>query len=135
VLTLDAFEAALSEAYDKKAPNALAEHAYRLSQAFSKFYAACPIMTAAPAVARAALTLATATLRQLELALDLLGIATPGADVGRTRWIAGARTRKTLSRWLMLRISRTRPSGQVTTIRRASCWAQAAPAGRRRRSP
>ena len=33
VLTLDAFESALTEAYDKKAPNAVAEHAYRLSQA------------------------------------------------------------------------------------------------------
>ena len=71
------FEGALAEAYDKKAPNALAEHAYRLSQAFSKFYAACPIMMSEPAVRASRLTLATATLRQLELALDLLGIATP----------------------------------------------------------
>jgi len=77
VLTLDAFDGALIEAYDKKAPNALAEHAYRLSQAFSKFYAACPIMTAAPDVRASRLTLAGATLRQLEQALDLLGIATP----------------------------------------------------------
>jgi arginyl-tRNA synthetase len=77
VLTLDAFESALAEAYDKKAPNALAEHAYRLSQAFSKFYAACPIMTAAPDVRASRLTLAKATLDQLELALDLLGISTP----------------------------------------------------------
>ncbi|WP_068876130.1 MULTISPECIES: arginine--tRNA ligase [unclassified Phenylobacterium] len=77
VLTLDAFDAALTEGYDKKAPNALAEHAYRLSQAFSKFYAACPIMLSEPAVKASRLTLAGATLRQLELALDLLGIATP----------------------------------------------------------
>ncbi|WP_337188271.1 arginine--tRNA ligase [Phenylobacterium sp.] len=77
VLTLDAFDGALAEAYDKKAPNALAEHAYRLSQAFSKFYAACPIMSAEPALRASRLTLAGAALRQLELALDLLGIATP----------------------------------------------------------
>jgi len=77
VLTLDAFDAALTEAYDKKAPNALAEHAYRLSQAFSKFYAACPIMQSEPAIRASRLTLASAALRQLELALDLLGIATP----------------------------------------------------------
>jgi arginyl-tRNA synthetase len=77
VLTLDAFESALAEAYDKKAPNAVAEHAYRLSQAFSKFYAACPILAAAPAVRASRLTLAGATLHQLELALDVLGIATP----------------------------------------------------------
>ena len=77
VLTLDAFDAALTEAYDKKAPNALAEHAYRLSQAFSKFYAACPILSAAPDVRASRLTLAATALKQLELALDLLGIATP----------------------------------------------------------
>lgn len=77
VLTLDAFDAALAEAYDKKAPNALAEHAYRLSQAFSKFYAACPIMTSAPPLRASRLTLAAATLKQLDLALDLLGVETP----------------------------------------------------------
>ena len=77
VLTLDAFEAALAEAYDKKAPNALAEHAFRLSQAFAKFYAACPILSAEPAIKASRLTLAGATLRQLERTLDLLGIETP----------------------------------------------------------
>jgi len=76
-LTLDAFEAALAEAYDRYAPNAVAEHAYRLSQSFSKFYAACPILQAEPAVRASRLTLAQATLRQLEQALDLLGISVP----------------------------------------------------------
>jgi arginyl-tRNA synthetase len=76
-LTLDAFDSALVEAYDKKAPNAVAEHAYRLSQSFSKFYAACPILQAQPAVRASRLTLAQATLRQLELALDILGVAVP----------------------------------------------------------
>jgi arginyl-tRNA synthetase len=77
VLTLDAFEAALAEAYERYAPNAVAEHAYRLSQAFSKFYAACPILQAEPRVRASRLTLAQATLKQLELALDLLGIGVP----------------------------------------------------------
>ena len=77
ILTLDAFDSALTEAYDRYAPNALAEHTYRLSQAFSKFYAACPILQAEPAVRASRLTLATAALTQLELALDLLGIAVP----------------------------------------------------------
>jgi arginyl-tRNA synthetase len=77
VLTLDAFDAALTEAYDRYAPNALAEHAYRLSQAFSKFYAACPILQAEPAVRASRLTLATAALAQLEQALDLLGVSVP----------------------------------------------------------
>ena len=77
VLTLDAFDSALTEAYDKKAPHALAEHAYRLSQAFSKFYAACPMLSAEPAIRSSRLTLAATTLSQLELTLDLLGISVP----------------------------------------------------------
>ena len=76
-LTLDAFEAALAEAYDRYAPNAVAEHAYRLSQSFSKFYAACPILQAEPNVRASRLTLARASLAQLELALDVLGISVP----------------------------------------------------------
>jgi arginyl-tRNA synthetase len=76
-LTLDAFDAALTEAYDKKAPNAVAEHAYRLSQSFSKFYAACPILQAQAAVRASRLTLAQAALAQLELALRVLGIEVP----------------------------------------------------------
>jgi len=77
VLALDAFEHALAEAYDKKAPHFLAEHAYRLAGSFSKFYAACPILSAPADVRASRLALATASLAQLELALDLLGIATP----------------------------------------------------------
>ena len=77
VLTLDAFETALVEAYDRFAPNAVAEHAYRLSQAFSKFYAACPILQAEPATRASRLALAQATLAQLETALDVLGVAVP----------------------------------------------------------
>ncbi len=77
VLTLDAFETALTEAYDKKAPNAVAEHAYRLSQAFSKFYAACPILQAEPATRASRLALAETTLAQLERALGVLGITVP----------------------------------------------------------
>lgn len=77
-LLLDAFNDALVEADERRAPNALADHAYRLAQAFSKFYAACPVMAANGAGVRSSrLALAAVTLRQLELALDLLGIATP----------------------------------------------------------
>lgn len=78
VLTLDAFNTAVAEAYDKKAPNFIAEHAYRLAQAFSKFYAACPVLVAKDAATKASrLTLSATALRQLEMALDLLGIETP----------------------------------------------------------
>jgi len=77
-LALDAFEAALAEAYARRAPNLIAEHAYRLAQTFSKFYAACPILVAADAKSRASrLGLAKATLDQLDSALRLLGIETP----------------------------------------------------------
>jgi arginyl-tRNA synthetase len=77
-LTLDAFDQALADAYDKRAPHTIAEHAYRLAQTFSKFYAACPILQAGAETTRASrLTLAQATLAQLEQALDLLGIETP----------------------------------------------------------
>ena len=78
VLVLDAFDQACADAYDKRAPNALAEHAYRLSQAFSKFYGACPVLAAGTEALRASrLGLAAATLAQLELALSLLGIEAP----------------------------------------------------------
>lgn len=76
-LALDAFDHALAEAYEKKAPHFIAEHAYRLAGAFSKFYQACPILTSAPAVRASRLSLAAAALGQLELALTLLGIETP----------------------------------------------------------
>jgi arginyl-tRNA synthetase len=78
VLTLDAFDAALTEAYAKRSPNFLAEHAFRLAQVFSKFYAACPVLIAPTADLRASrLNLAQTTLRQMETVLALLGIATP----------------------------------------------------------
>jgi len=77
-LMLDAFDAAVTEAYDKKAPNFIADHAFKLAQAFSKFYAACPIMSAETEALRGSrLRLAQATLDQLDLSLDLLGIETP----------------------------------------------------------
>jgi arginyl-tRNA synthetase len=78
VLVLDGFEHALRGAYDKRAPHILADHAYQLAGAFSGFYAACPILTAlTPELVSARLTLAQATLRQLVIALDLLGIEAP----------------------------------------------------------
>jgi len=77
-LTLDAFDAATADAYDKRSPNLIAEHAYRLAQSFSKFYAACPILVAPDDATRGSrLALAAATLHQLETALRLLGIETP----------------------------------------------------------
>ncbi|MEQ7154702.1 arginine--tRNA ligase [Brevundimonas aurifodinae] len=77
-LTLDAFDAAVSDAYDRRAPHAVAEHAYRLAQSFSKFYAACPVLAAGePATVGSRLALSKAALDQLETALRLLGIDAP----------------------------------------------------------
>lgn len=77
-LTLDAFSQAVAEAYDKRMPHVIAEHAYRLAQSFSKFYAACPVLAAPDQTARGSrLALSKATLDQLETALTLLGIETP----------------------------------------------------------
>jgi arginyl-tRNA synthetase len=77
-LTLDAFSQACAEAYDKKMPHLVSEHAFRLAQSFSKFYAACPVLAAPDEATRGSrLTLSKAVLDQLETALDLLGIDTP----------------------------------------------------------
>jgi arginyl-tRNA synthetase len=78
VLALDGFDAALRCAYERRAPHFLAEHAFDLAQNFSSFYNNCPILQEANADVRSArLALAATTQRPLELALDLLGIATP----------------------------------------------------------
>ncbi|WIY68942.1 arginine--tRNA ligase [Aquidulcibacter paucihalophilus] len=77
-LTLDAFSQAVTEAYDKRMPHVIAEHAYRLAQGFSKFYAACPVLIAPDEATRGSrMALSKAALDQLETALTLLGIDTP----------------------------------------------------------
>jgi arginyl-tRNA synthetase len=76
-MTLDAFDSALVSAYDRRAPHFLAEHAFTLAQVFSAFYENCPIMQETdPEVRSSRLSLAAAALRQLELALSLLGVQT-----------------------------------------------------------
>jgi arginyl-tRNA synthetase len=78
VLALDAFNDALRGAYDKRMPHILCDHAYTLAQAFSAFYAAAPILVESDAAKKASrFSLAMATLKQLELALGLVGIDTP----------------------------------------------------------
>ncbi|KAF0186462.1 MAG: arginine--tRNA ligase [Hyphomonadaceae bacterium] len=77
-LALDAFDAALASAYDKRAPHFLAEHAFNLAQAFSGFYTNCPILPEKDEAVRASrIALAQATLKQLALTLDLLGLEAP----------------------------------------------------------
>ena len=77
VLIVDGFGHVLSEAYEKSAPNYIADHAFRLAQAFARFYAACPVLSAPPAPRASRLALAQLALNQLELSLDLLGIEAP----------------------------------------------------------
>src|SRR5690606_15565507 len=77
-LTLDAFSQAAAEAYDTRMPHAVAEPACRLARSFSEFDAACPVRAAPDEASRGSrLALARATLDQLVIALDLLGIDTP----------------------------------------------------------
>lgn len=79
VLTLDHFDDALAHAEDKRMPHILCDHVYTLAQAFSKFYADCPVLQdGVPTdVQSSRLALAELTLRQLTLGLDILGIETP----------------------------------------------------------
>jgi arginyl-tRNA synthetase len=77
VLALDGFEHALELAYEKKAPHFLAEHAYVLAQAFSSFWTNCPVLQSEGSARASRLALAMATLKQLTLTLDLLGVEVP----------------------------------------------------------
>ena len=78
MLALDAFGSAVETSCENRAPNTLCDHAFGLAQAFSKFYAACPILGAQDDATKASrLALAAATLKQLELCLDLLGMEAP----------------------------------------------------------
>lgn len=78
-LALDGFDEALKGAYDKRMPHIICDHAYSLAQAFSSFYKAAPILKDGVEGAQRAsrLALALAVLKQLELALDLIGVETP----------------------------------------------------------
>lgn len=78
VRALDGFALAASEAYDKRSPNYLCDHAFTLAQAFSKFYANCPVLGAEDEPVKASrLALAALTLKQLETVFSLIGIDAP----------------------------------------------------------
>jgi arginyl-tRNA synthetase len=68
----------LRRAAEFRAPNYLAEYAYELVADFNRFYEACHILSESDAARQASwLSLVQATLRELELILDLLGIEIP----------------------------------------------------------
>ena len=79
VLALDSFDRALDQAADKNAPHIICEHVYGLAQAFSRFYADCPILAdETPADVKASrLSLAQTALTQLEHGLHIIGIQAP----------------------------------------------------------
>jgi arginyl-tRNA synthetase len=77
-LALAGYPDALAKATEQRMPHHLAEQAYAVAQAFSRFYAACRIVDEADAAVRASrLSLSAVTSRQLRACLDLLGIEVP----------------------------------------------------------
>lgn len=79
VLSLDAYARSIELSAEKYAPHILCEHIYSVAQSFSRFYADCPILAddVPEAVKASRLSLAKATLAQLEHGLDLLAIEAP----------------------------------------------------------
>lgn len=78
VLMLLQYGDALKDAFDRRLPHFLCDHAFRLAQTFSSFYAACRIVDEADATVRAArLGLVAAFCRQLDAILDILGMPAP----------------------------------------------------------
>ena len=77
-LVLAGYADAVRASAQKRMPHLVAEHAYALASAFSRFYAACRIGDEADEGVRASrLALSSATSAQLRAALDLLGIEVP----------------------------------------------------------
>ncbi len=78
MLTLARLPDAVAVAAAKRAPHELCDYAYDLAQGFSRFYAACHVLSADDADRQASwLMLAHTTERALDRLLDLLGIAVP----------------------------------------------------------
>lgn len=78
VLMLLQYGDATKDAVDRRLPHFLCDHAFRLAQSFSSFYAACRIVDEADAGARASrLGLVAAFGRQLDAILDILGMPAP----------------------------------------------------------
>ncbi len=77
-LALALFGDAVRDAYDKRLPHILCEHAFGLAQSFSKFYAACRVADEADNAVRASrIGLVEATGEQLDAIFDMLGIEAP----------------------------------------------------------
>jgi arginyl-tRNA synthetase len=79
LIALDAFGRSTSNAASKYLPHILCDHVYRVAQAFSRFYADCPILSEDTPrhLQSSRLSLAKLTLLQLEMGLYMLGIEAP----------------------------------------------------------
>ncbi|WP_374652724.1 arginine--tRNA ligase [Dongia sp.] len=78
MLMLGQMPDAVDAAYAELAPNRIADFAFNLAQTFSSYYSAFHILSEQDAARRRSrLALAELVLKELELCLDLLGIATP----------------------------------------------------------
>ena len=78
ILWLGQLPDAVATAIARRAPNELCDFAFRLAQEFSRFYAACHILSETDEALRGSrLTLSRLVLREFELLLSLLGIEIP----------------------------------------------------------
>nr|MBA2540530.1 arginine--tRNA ligase [Deltaproteobacteria bacterium] len=76
-LRLLAFGGTVADVERTLEPHRLAGYLYDVATAFTKFYDACPILTADPAVRASRLVLADLTGRTIRCGLDVLGIEAP----------------------------------------------------------
>jgi arginyl-tRNA synthetase len=78
ILALGQMPDAIQAAYDDLAPNKIADFAFGLAQTFSGYYANFHVLSETDAALRhSRLAVAELVLKELELCLELLGIATP----------------------------------------------------------
>lgn len=78
MLMLGLLPDAIAAAYEELAPNKIADFAFNLAQVFSSYYANFHVLSETDAALRhSRLAITELVLKQLELCLELLGIATP----------------------------------------------------------
>jgi arginyl-tRNA synthetase len=78
MLTLDRFKIAVQKAYEDKAPNIICDHAFALTQSYSRFYNDCHILNEQDKQKQASwLALSKTVAIQLELIFELLGLQVP----------------------------------------------------------
>jgi arginyl-tRNA synthetase len=77
ILAADAFSDTLVEVAQTLEPHRLCGHLYELAKAFTDFYEACPVLSAAQPVRTNRIALCQLSARTLRQGLNLLGLAAP----------------------------------------------------------